>query len=65
MKNLTKGEIQVLKLLVKGEYNKNIAKSLNISVHTIKVYVSSIINKLNAKNRIEVAYIAGKNKTLD
>ena len=61
MERLTEKEIQVLKFLVYGECNNVIAKKLNLSVHTIKVYVTNIIKKLDAKNRTEVAYITGKN----
>ena len=60
MKHLTKRELEVCKYLIKGYDNSKIAEQLCISRHTVKIYVSSIIETLGAKNRTEVAYILGK-----
>ena len=38
--------------------NKEIGKALYISWHTAKGHISSIISKLNVKNRVEAVYIA-------
>lgn len=57
---LTLRELKVLELLIIGYGNNQIAKELFISTHTVKFYVSSIIKKLNAKNRTHAAYIAFK-----
>lgn len=48
-------ELEVLKLIVKGKNNTEIAKELSISIHTAKAHVSSIIEKLNAEDRVQVA----------
>ena len=50
--NLTKRELEIIGLLVKGLNNEQIAKKLFITCHTVKAHVSSIFRKLNVKNRI-------------
>lgn len=60
MRHLTNRELEVCKYLILGLDNSEIAKKLFISKHTVKIYVSSIIESLGAKNRTEVAYILGK-----
>lgn len=62
--NLTKRELEVCKYLILGLDNEQIAEKLYISKHTVKSYVSSIIEALEAKNRTEVAYILGKNNIM-
>ncbi|MBO6088016.1 response regulator transcription factor [bacterium] len=64
MPNLSIKEKLVLELLTKGESNKKIAKILNISVHTVKVYMTSLLKKFNAQNRTELAFIVGRNKII-
>ncbi len=58
--NLTKRELDVLKLVVKGYSNIEIAKELSISVNTSKAHVSSILYKLNITSRLQAAIIAVK-----
>ncbi len=58
-------ELQIIKLLTKGLNNTEISKKMFISVHTVKIYVSTILHKLNAKNRTEAAFIAGKNNLVN
>lgn len=62
--NLTKRELEVCKYLILGLDNEQIAEKLYISKHTVKSYVSSIIEVLEAKNRTEVDYILGKNNIM-
>ncbi|MBU3004704.1 helix-turn-helix transcriptional regulator [Paraglaciecola arctica] len=50
---LTNKEQQVLKLLVTGASNQQIAVSLSRSNRTIENHVSSILSKLNVENRVE------------
>jgi Response regulator containing a CheY-like receiver domain and an HTH DNA-binding domain len=40
---------------VNGASNKTIATTLSISEKTVKYYMTQIMQKLNAKNRVEVA----------
>ena len=52
---LTKREIEVVKLLIEGFENEEIAEKINISTHTVKAHISGIMKKLDAKNRTEAA----------
>ena len=56
--NLTKKEEQVMKFLIKGLSNKNIAKEVDVTEYTIKKHVSSILSKLNLKNRQDIIIYA-------
>jgi PAS domain S-box-containing protein len=51
---LTKSEEEVLKLIVEGRSNLQIAERLVTSPSTVKFHVSNILGKLGATNRIEV-----------
>lgn len=53
--NLTEREYQVLKLLVNGQSNSNIATELCISEHTAKAHVCNIIQKLVVDDRTQAA----------
>jgi two-component system, NarL family, response regulator len=57
---LSKRERQVLRYLVNGRSNKEIAQILYTSEHTAKAHVKSIMTKLNADSRTEVIAIAIK-----
>ncbi len=50
---LTTREAEVLRLLAEGLGNKEIASCLNISEHTAKFHVASILGKLGATTRTE------------
>lgn len=50
---LSAREVEVLALMAQGLANKNIADRLNISEHTVKFHVSSILAKLAASSRTE------------
>lgn len=54
-KSLTSREFEVLKLIVMGKSNTEIAKELFISVHTAKAHVSSIIEKFKVEDRVQMA----------
>ena len=53
MEPLTPREGEVLQLLADGLGNKEIALKLNISEHTIKFHIRSILGKLGAASRTE------------
>jgi NarL family two-component system response regulator YdfI len=53
VEHLTPREIEVLQLLSAGLGNKEIAARLNISEHTAKFHVASIMGKLGAATRTE------------
>ena len=50
---LTPREFQVLRLLGEGQPNKEIARLLGISEHTVKFHVNAILGKLNVQSRTE------------
>jgi DNA-binding NarL/FixJ family response regulator len=52
---LTARELEVLRMMAEGDANKAIAWKLNISEHTAKFHVASILSKLNANTRTEAA----------
>ena len=51
----TNREKEVLELLCKGYTNIEIGENLNISSHTAKANVASILRKLQVKNRLMAA----------
>jgi len=53
---LTTRELEVLELLSRGLSNKLIARTLQISEHTVKFHVSSIYAKLDVANRTEAVH---------
>lgn len=64
--NLSKRELDVLRLISEGKSNKEIADTLFLSESTIKTHVSSILRKLNLKSRSEAtAYFFKKRDYLE
>jgi DNA-binding NarL/FixJ family response regulator len=57
---LTEREQEVLKHLVDGKSNTEIAKELIVSVHTAKAHVCSILQKLCVNDRVQAAVKAVK-----
>ncbi len=55
---LTPREQDVLKLLAEGLPNKGVASRLEVSEHTVKFHVNSIMGKLNAQSRTEAVILA-------
>lgn len=58
--NLTQREYEVLKLVVDGKSNQQIADELTISEHTAKAHVCNIIQKLVVDDRTQAAVKALK-----
>jgi DNA-binding NarL/FixJ family response regulator len=55
---LTLREVQVLNELAKGRANKEIGDTLNISEHTVKTHLKSILGKLRVADRTEAVTTA-------
>jgi DNA-binding NarL/FixJ family response regulator len=55
---LSARELEVLRLLARGDSNKEIAAQLTISENTIKTHLSRIFDKLGARSRTEAVTIA-------
>ena len=52
---LTERERELLKLIAKGQSNKEIANQLYLSLGTVKSYVRIILNKLSVDDRVQAA----------
>jgi len=57
---LTAREREILCLIARGASNKEIAKQLHLSLHTVKSHVRRILNKLHVNSRYEAATYARK-----
>ncbi len=57
---LTPREIEVLNLMAEGASNKTIARRLEISVHTVKFHVGSLLDKLDAAGRTDAVAQAAR-----
>ena len=55
---LTKREHEVVDLIARGMSNKEIAKELNIALHTVKSHVHNTLEKLALHTRLELASFA-------
>lgn len=64
LNDLTRREIDVLKLLAEGLFNKEIASRLNISERTVKNHVSNIFKKISVSDRTQAAVFAIKNNLI-
>jgi DNA-binding NarL/FixJ family response regulator len=51
--SLTPRELEVLQLMARGLTNRQIARRLEISEHTVKFHAGAILGKLNARSRAE------------
>jgi two-component system, NarL family, nitrate/nitrite response regulator NarL len=58
--SLTYRENQVLQLLSMGLMNREIGQSLKITEKTVKHHMTELMQKLNARNRVEAVLIARK-----
>ncbi|MFI7430149.1 response regulator [Micromonospora sp. NPDC049836] len=56
--SLTQREAQILSLLVKGLSNSEIAERIRLAEGTVKTYVSTILLRLDVKNRVQAAILA-------
>lgn len=57
---LTDREREVLNYIAQGKANKDIAETMSLSIHTVKTYVRSLIQKLAVDDRTQVALKALK-----
>ena len=55
---LTKREEDILRRVARGMSNREVAEALAIQEKTVKHYMTSILEKLQARNRVEAALIA-------
>lgn len=64
LESLTKRELQVLKELAVGKFNRDIAKEMEISERTVKNHISSIFKKLDVTDRTQAAVFAIRNNLI-
>jgi DNA-binding CsgD family transcriptional regulator len=57
---LTKRELEILKLVKAGYLSKEISDKLSISVHTVNTHRQRFLEKLNANNSMEAVIFASK-----
>jgi len=56
--DLTKREEEILRLVATGQSNREVADALKLQEKTVKHYMTVILSKLHARNRVEAALIA-------
>ncbi len=61
---LTAREEEVLVTVARGLTNAEIASELHISLSTVKTHLASLMNKLGARNRVEIAMWAYETKRI-
>lgn len=61
---LTEREEEVLRAVASGKTNAEISRELHISLSTVKTHVASLMTKLDARNRVEVAIWAYETRRL-
>jgi NarL family two-component system response regulator LiaR len=65
MEGLTEREQEVLKLMVDGLNNAQIADSLVVSLSTVKYHISNILMKLGVENRVAAVTMAIQKKLVN
>jgi DNA-binding NarL/FixJ family response regulator len=60
IRSLTSRQLDVLKLLVKGHANKEIAKALNLGEGTVKIHVAALFRSLKVQNRSAAAAMGAR-----
>lgn len=63
--NLTKRELEILKLFAEGLTNKEIADQLFISIRTVESHKNNIMQKLELKTTVELVKFAIKNNIIE
>jgi len=62
--SLTKRELEVLLLVAKGMFNKEVAETLDISERTVKNHISNIFKKIKVSDRTQAAVFAIRNNLI-
>jgi len=65
MFGLTRREQEIVRAVIDGDTNKEIARRLTISENTVKRHLMHIFNKVGASSRIELALFAGHHRLID
>jgi DNA-binding NarL/FixJ family response regulator len=62
---LTRREKEILKMVMEGFSNQEIANSTFVSIRTVETHKNNIMTKLNLKNTVELVKYAIKNQFFD
>ena len=62
---LTQRELDVLRLIVQGYTNKQVAEELSISIQTVEGHRSNLTEKLGLKSRVELVRYAREHHLID
>jgi two-component system nitrate/nitrite response regulator NarL len=62
---LTRRELEIVRAVMDGDTNKEIASRLSISENTVKRHITHIFNKMGASTRLELALFAAHHLILD
>ena len=62
---LTQRELAIVRAVVAGNTNQEIAGNFSITENTVKSHLTHIFNKLGASNRVELALFAAHHRLLD
>ncbi|MEJ2759208.1 MAG: response regulator transcription factor [Anaerolineales bacterium] len=63
--DLTEREMEVLRHVVEGQTNREIAYDLEISEKTVEKHLNNIFEKLSVRSRVEAAVLAVQNKLVE
>lgn len=58
MADLSRREEDILRLVAQGKSNREVGEALDLQEKTVKHYMTSILQKLNVRNRVEAAMLA-------
>jgi DNA-binding CsgD family transcriptional regulator len=58
MHGLTERELDVLRLIARGETNAEIAHRLKVSIHTVERHVANLYRKIDARGRADATAFA-------
>lgn len=62
--SLSNNEIKIIQLIGRGLSNKEITQALNFSEGTVRNYISSILRKLNLRDRTQIAIFAVQSRIM-
>jgi len=62
---LSNREFEIMRMIALGKSVKDVADELSLSINTINTYRSRILEKMNMKTNMEIAYYAIKNDLID
>jgi DNA-binding NarL/FixJ family response regulator len=62
---LTEREVEVLRLIVQGHTNRQIADALSLSVRTVEYHRANLTSKLGVRSRVDLVRYAAEHDLLD